>query len=121
MTVSNEHHPVYQAGWRQSSILQYWATNVETMESVTPAAFFNEHPDWTQRLNGKFSASPVAADGKIYFQNETGQGTVIKAGKTFEQLATNDLNERTQASIAPSNGCLFIRTEKNLYCIKKAG
>ena len=53
---------------------------------------------WTERLGGNFSASPVTAEGRIYFQNETGIGYVLKAGKTYQLLAKNELGERTLAS-----------------------
>jgi outer membrane protein assembly factor BamB len=72
---------------------------------------------WSHRLEGGFSASPVYADGKIYFQNETGVGTVIKAGKTFEQLAENDLGEKSLASYVPADNALYIRTDKHLWKI----
>jgi outer membrane protein assembly factor BamB len=74
---------------------------------------------WQQRLAGSYSASPLYADGKIYFLNEQGTGVVIKAGRHFEKLATNAVKERALASYAASDGALFIRTAKNLYCIKK--
>ena len=74
---------------------------------------------WTHRLAGGFSASPVAADGRIYFQNEAGVGYVIKAGKTFEQLSENDLGERSLASYGVSDQTLWIRTEKHLWRIGK--
>ena len=48
---------------------------------------------WTSRLGGDFSASPVCAEGRIYFQNETGTGFVVKADPRFELIATNDLGE----------------------------
>jgi outer membrane protein assembly factor BamB len=73
---------------------------------------------WQESLEGHYSASPLAADGKIYFQSEEGVGTVIKAGKQFELVAKNDLGERTLASFAAADGALFIRTEKNLYRIE---
>ena len=72
---------------------------------------------WTQRLDGNFSASPVYADGKVYFQNEAGAGFVVKAGKAYELLAENDLGERSLASYAVADGALFIRTERHLWRI----
>ena len=72
---------------------------------------------WQERVGGNFSASPVYADGKIYFLSESGETTVIAAGSEFQILSRSPLNERCQASMAPSQGHLFIRTEKNLYCI----
>ncbi len=73
---------------------------------------------WHERIGGNHSASPLLADGKIYFQSEEGTSLVIKAGKQFVQLAKNSLDERTLASYAAADGALFIRTEKDLYRIQ---
>jgi outer membrane protein assembly factor BamB len=75
---------------------------------------------WHQRLDGAYSASPFYADGKIYFLNDNGNTTVIDAGREFKQIAFNELNEPCQASIAASEGRLFIRAEDHLYCISTA-
>jgi outer membrane protein assembly factor BamB len=73
-----------------------------------------------QRLKpGTYSASPVLADGKIYVTNEDGLTTVFKAGPKFEVLAENDLNDYCLSSPAISDGQIFIRTAKYLYCIGK--
>ena len=72
---------------------------------------------WQQRLGGNFSASPVLADGRIYFQSEEGVTTVIRSAATFERLAQNTLDEPTLASMAVSNGALYIRGEQHLYKI----
>lgn len=74
-------------------------------------------PHWSERLGGGFSASPVLAEGRIYFQNEEGVGFVLKAGKTFELLAKNDLGERTLASPAVTDGDLFLRSKSHLWRI----
>jgi outer membrane protein assembly factor BamB len=73
--------------------------------------------NWTKRLGGDFSASPFSAEGRIYFQNEAGTTYIIKAGTTYELLATNDLEDRTLASAVPDDGALYIRSEKNLWRI----
>jgi outer membrane protein assembly factor BamB len=73
---------------------------------------------WSDRLQGGFSASPLYADGKIYIQNETGVGYVLKAGKKFQKLAENSLGENSLASYAVTDGALFIRTEKHLWKIR---
>lgn len=73
---------------------------------------------WNERVSGPCSASPIHAGGRIYIQDEEGVGTVIKAGKQFEKLATNPLGERTLASYAVGPGALFIRGEKHLFCIR---
>ncbi len=75
---------------------------------------------WQERVGGNYSASPVHAGGKIYFQNEEGIGVVVKAGKTFEKLAANDLAERSLASYAVSGDAFYIRTEKHLFKIRNA-
>lgn len=72
---------------------------------------------WTERLGGNFSASPIAAEGRVYFQNEEGIGYVLKAGKTYELLAKNELGERTLASPAVADGALFLRSEGHLWKI----
>jgi len=74
---------------------------------------------WRERLGAKFSASPVWADGKIYFLAENGKMTVIEDGPTFKIVAQNELGEKCCASPAISQGHLFIRTDKALYCIGK--
>jgi len=74
---------------------------------------------WRQRLGGRFSASPLWADGKIYFLSDKGTTTVIADGAEFKVLAKNELNEMCKASPAVSQQNIFIRSEKNLYCIGK--
>ena len=75
---------------------------------------------WQQRLNGNFSASPVYADGRIYFQSEEGVTTVIAPGTEFRVLATNTLDGATLASIAVADGSFFIRSNSHVYRIRGA-
>jgi outer membrane protein assembly factor BamB len=72
---------------------------------------------WQQRIGGQHAASPIYADGKIYFLSEEGVSTVIEAGRQYKLVARNTLGEKCQASFAVSHGRLFIRSERNLYCI----
>ncbi len=72
---------------------------------------------WRERLEGRYSASPVWADGRIYFLSEKGKTTVVRAGGEFKVLAENELNEKCCASPAVSQKHIFIRSENNLYCI----
>jgi outer membrane protein assembly factor BamB len=73
-----------------------------------------------QRLSpGTYSGSPVLADGKIYITNEDGMTSVVKAGPAFELLAKNDFDDYALSSPAMSEGQIFIRTAKHLYCIGK--
>lgn len=64
-----------------------------------------------------FSASPVAADQKVYFTSEDGDVHVIRAGATFEELAANPLNEVCMATPAISEGVLFFRTRGHVVAI----
>jgi outer membrane protein assembly factor BamB len=70
---------------------------------------------WQQRLGGTYSASPVFADGRIYFLAEQGATTVIVPGKEFRKLAINVLDGGLLASMAISSGSLFLRTDSHLY------
>jgi outer membrane protein assembly factor BamB len=72
---------------------------------------------WVQRIGGNYSASPVLADGRIYFLSEQGAATVIAQGKEFRKLATNIVDGETLASMAISDGSIFIRTGSHLYRI----
>lgn len=72
---------------------------------------------WNERLGGGHSASPVFAEGRLYFQNEEGIGLVLKAGKTFEVLARNEIGERTLASIAVTDNAIFLRSKSHLWRI----
>lgn len=72
---------------------------------------------WRQRLGRDFKASPLAAEGRIYFLDISGRCVVVKAGPDLEILAENTLQDRTIASPAVSDGHLYIRGRKTLYCI----
>ena len=67
-----------------------------------------------------FRASPAGADGKIYCLSESGTTVVLEAGDEFKILATIPMGESpVRSSIAVAHGGLFIRTAKNLYCVRK--
>jgi outer membrane protein assembly factor BamB len=72
---------------------------------------------WTKRLKGDFKASPVAAEGRIYFLNTTGLCTVVSASLRYEKLSENQLPDSTLASPAVSGGHLFIRGRQALWCL----
>jgi outer membrane protein assembly factor BamB len=74
---------------------------------------------WQARLDGVFFASPVAADGMVYFVSQTGETIVVKAGRTPQILARNDLGERLVASPAISGGRIFLRSDARLFAIGK--
>lgn len=82
------------------------AYNVKTGELV-----------YQNRLPSSFSASPVAADGKLYMPSEDGDMYIVKAGPKFELLATNVMGEALMASPAISEGVIYVRSQNHLYAI----
>jgi outer membrane protein assembly factor BamB len=78
---------------------------------------------WTSRLPGEYSASPIAAAGRVYFFNEDGQTTVIEAGRALKIVAENHLDNGFMASAAVAGQSLVLRTVKHLYRIddRRAG
>jgi outer membrane protein assembly factor BamB len=74
---------------------------------------------WMERLGGGHSASTVSANGLVYFVSDKGITTVLRAGAKFDVVAKNDLKELVSSSPAISQGQLFIRGEKHLFCIGK--
>jgi len=65
---------------------------------------------------GGYSASPVAADGKIFLVSEEGKVAVLRAGRDWEVLALNDLGEGTYATPALSQGRIYLRSDEALWC-----
>jgi outer membrane protein assembly factor BamB len=72
---------------------------------------------WQERTGGIFSASPVAADGRLYFLSETGEAFVYAPERTPRLLARNDVGGRVVASPAVSGGRIFIRTDDHLIAV----
>ena len=117
---------VYIATWFQEPSLL--AIRVDGLCDVTKT-----HIPWTLRRSapltpspllvgdelyaGNSSASPVFADGRIYFLAEDGVATVIAPGKAFRRLAMTPLEGVTLASMAVSGGSILIRTDSSLYRI----
>lgn len=64
-----------------------------------------------------FSASPVAADGRVYLSSEDGDIFVAQAGKEFKLLNTNSMGESLMATPALSQGALYVRGQHHLFGI----
>jgi outer membrane protein assembly factor BamB len=75
---------------------------------------------WTERIGGKYAASPIYADGRLYFFSQDGTTTVLKPGRTFEALATNKLDAGFMASPAVAGKALYLRTKTHLYRVEAA-
>ena len=75
---------------------------------------------WKERLGTHYSGSPVVVDGLVYFTSDDGVTKVVRPGTKLEVIAENHLGEDCYTSPAVSQGRLFIRGEKHLYCIGSA-
>ena len=75
---------------------------------------------WQQRIGNSVSASPVFADGRLYFLDEEGRTTVFAAGGAGERLATNVLEGPTLASMAIAGRSIVIRSATHLYRLQRA-
>ena len=74
---------------------------------------------WFARLDGDYSASPLEAEGRLYFFNQDGVCTVLEAGDAYKELAKNKLDGGFMASPAVAGNALFLRTATSLYRIEK--
>ena len=73
---------------------------------------------WRERLGGTFSASPLSAEGRVYFFDRKGQTTVVEVGDAFKVLAKNGLESGFMASPAVAENALILRTKTTLYRIQ---
>lgn len=75
--------------------------------------------NYRERLGGQggFTASPVAADGKLYFTSEEGGVRVVRAGPTYEPIAVNPLGDICMATPAISDGLFLVRTQKSVIAL----
>jgi outer membrane protein assembly factor BamB len=74
---------------------------------------------WNERIGGNYSASPLAAEGRIYFFSEEGKTTVVAGGREFRRLAENQLDNGFMASPAVAGKALFLRTRTHLYRLQR--
>ncbi|NJL28670.1 MAG: PQQ-like beta-propeller repeat protein, partial [Thermoanaerobaculia bacterium] len=87
---------------------------LSVLDAKTGQVLYNE-----QRLDGiqGVYASPVGAAGRVYLVGRNGVTLVLKNGDRFEQLASNTLDDRFDASPAVVGGEIFLRGHKHLYCL----
>lgn len=74
---------------------------------------------WTERVDGNYCASPLFADGHLYFSSQEGAITVVKPGRTFEVVARNTLDGTLMASPMAVDGNLILRSGTALYRFSK--
>jgi outer membrane protein assembly factor BamB len=94
----------------------FYTASDESFISCLNAA--NGETVWTERVGGKFAASPVYADGRLYFFDQQGSTLVVKPGRTFEPLATNSLAGGFMASPAVAGKAFYLRTRTDLYRVE---
>ena len=82
----------------------------------TGAEVYRQH---LPHKGGGFSASPVAADGRIYLPSEDGDIFVVKAGAQYELLATNPSGELLMATPAIASGTMFVRTQHHVFAVSR--
>src|SRR5581483_10016416 len=75
---------------------------------------------WQERLSGSFSGSPILVGDLIYATSEAGVTSIFKAGRKFELVATNSLQEPVMATPAVCGGQIFLRTASKLFCFGAA-
>ena len=97
----------------------YWASDNQGIVYCADAA--TGEIVYQERLprGDQIYASPILADGKIYYLTRTGKTFVVAASPKFELLATNDLSDRSLFHACPvvADGRLLIRSDKYLYCV----
>lgn len=107
--------------------LLYIAADESFVSCIDPAT---GEAIWSERVGGAFRASPIYADGRLYFFSQDGTTTVLKPGRAFEVLATNKLGTAAQpgenrrpigfaASPAVADNSFFLRTRDHLYRIQE--
>ena len=94
----------------------YWVSD-DGMACCADARSGQVH--WQERLGGSYLASPICADGRLYFFNQDGQTTVVKTGRQFVRLAVNPLEGPLVATPALVHGAVFLRTDSHLYRLGK--
>jgi outer membrane protein assembly factor BamB len=74
---------------------------------------------WRKRIGGNYSASPLFADGRIYFFSEDGKTTAVAPGREMKVLAENQLDDGFMASPAVDGDALILRTKTHLYRVEQ--
>lgn len=95
----------------------YILANNGVLDAYEPATGKEIYRQRLPLVGSGYSASPVAADGRIYLSNEDGEMLVVEAGAAFKHLATNSMGETLMATPAISEGVLLVRGASTLFAI----
>ena len=103
----------------ESSLLSYRGLVYAWMDNGVLVCLDGKTGDelYRERLGAASNSSPVASDGHIFLNDHDGKTFVVKAGREFKVLETNQLGERITASSAITGNWLIYRTDSHLYCI----
>jgi outer membrane protein assembly factor BamB len=97
----------------------YVLANNGVFDAYEPATGKEIYRQRLPLVGSGYSASPVAADGKIYLSNEDGEMLVVEAGPTFKHIATNSIGEMLMATPALSDGVMYVRGVSTLFAIAR--
>jgi outer membrane protein assembly factor BamB len=73
--------------------------------------------NWSQEFSNAFYGSPVYADGKVFITDMTGRTYIVKATKDYQLIGKPEIGEKTVCSPVFQDGRVYLRGEKNLYCL----
>jgi outer membrane protein assembly factor BamB len=73
--------------------------------------------NWSQEFSDAFYGSPVYADGKVFITDMTGRTYIVKATKDYQLIGKPEIGEKTVCSPVFQDGRVYLRGEKNLYCL----
>jgi outer membrane protein assembly factor BamB len=99
--------------------LLYVLANNGVLDAYDPVTGKEIYRQRLPLVGSGYSASPIAADGKIYLSNEDGDMLVIEAGPVFKLVATNTMGETLMATPALSEGVMYVRAASTLFAIGK--
>jgi outer membrane protein assembly factor BamB len=89
--------------------------------AIDPATGLATKEGRSKDAPGDYTASPIAADGKVFLASVNGKITVLKAGREWDVLGVNDLGDEIQATPALAGGRIYVRTRGTLYCFANKG
>jgi outer membrane protein assembly factor BamB len=95
----------------------YILANNGVLDAYEPATGKEIYRERLPLVGSGYSASPIAADGKIYLSNEDGEMLIVEAGATFKHIGTNSIGEMLMATPALSDGVMYVRGVSTLFAI----
>ena len=95
----------------------YMLANNGVLDAYEPSTGKEIYRQRLPLVGSGYSASPVAADGKIYLSNEDGEMLIVEAGATFTHIGTNSIGEMLMATPALSDGVMYVRGVSTLFAI----